>query len=424
MTKITLGVSTYVQWIPTFMVGGYTQDSLCEHLAAQGVQTVTIRWGESDHPSYVPRGEPRPGEFWWGNEPVARDGNDDITSALYTSAQVAPANAPMRELLDACAAHNLRVVFQLGRWTAFTTSWNYNAYKQGRLTPGGTPSAAGVPGWLTSKRKFFSDATAKSYYKNRLDAFVNSFGDHSAIWCLDLGNEYTHVYNWDDHPWETNVFFPWVEEMSDHLWNALPGSDANKPFITISEYRAHRPDDHINNVMNYFTSVPDDKVMITWHNYNRDKTLTQIRDAIYTAQDRYPDYTIRVGENWPWYVGPTAVPDGITGINIPATAYNGAFAPDSVSPYEHERMYCFLMAATAKAADYCRWCKYVDGSGAACVSTIPRMGEILKPAQDIAETLDLGNDPERWTDNITSSGALDFVAAALGGDGRYLPFAS
>jgi hypothetical protein len=157
-------------------------------------------------------------------------------------------------------------------------------------------------------------------------------------------------------------------------------------------------------------------VMITWHNYNRVKTLAQIRDAIYTTQDRYPNATVRVGENWPWYTSARPVPDSIVDINIPPTAYEKSgqeFVPVSLSPYEHERMYAFLLAAIPRTADYIRWWGYVDDVRAdRHAATVKRLAEILRPAKDLTENATLDGDATRHTDRVTGAG-LTFKAAAL-----------
>jgi hypothetical protein len=389
---------------------------MAAHAAANGVQAVNLRWGAGDHPSRQLRGEPRPGEYWWGGR-VERDGNKDILTPLFSKDDVAPDDSPMRLVFDACARHGLRINFQIGERVAINQHFRYHPYVADRLNAAGRRCHAGRPGWLGNEREFYSHPEAIAAFKDRIDAFVKSLGDHPALWAIDIGNEFTMVSGWKDEAWERDVFFPWVAELSGHLWRVLPGPDVDKPFIGVSQLRPP-VDRHINQV-HHALAVPPDKVVLDWHRYGRYYTLKQIRDGIYGWQDMYPEAIIRIGEDWPWGAGPRPVPLQYQDINIPAEAYkrgDGSFEPDSVSPYPHERMLAFLLMAIPRTGDYTRWWNYLDGQRG-FEATVKRCAEILRPASDMAAWTII-DEAERHTDRVV--GDLDFKAAAF--DGNRLAF--
>jgi hypothetical protein len=265
----------------------------------------------------------------------------------------------------------------------------------------------------------WDNATAISWYKNRIDCWLNGFGEHTSVYAIDLGNEFMFTSDEAD-------FQDWVDEMSEYLWDNY---GSHKPYITVSTADNTWADSE----NDAFGRLYGNARMVTWHNYNTHYTLNQIKGYIddFRATDvtftpTTQDYTVeikkfffRVGENWGFGTGPSKVPDEITDINIqgepdPVNSYAYEDPPDdTVAPYPHERMYAFLSMVLDPSMHYNRWDSWIDGLGST-KNAVVSCQKIMKVAKDFLDTcpfVDTGLDMNRHEDNISTDGAFDFKAA-------------
>ena len=393
---------------------GETFASMASHAAGNGVSTITIRLSSGDAANQRPWWEVRPGEFNWADGIIARDGNGDIVSTLYNSSQVAPANSNIKMFLDECWSNKIGVQIELLFWEVDRDRY---AYKLDRLNAVGNMEMLGAPGWMTGFNQMWTNANSISAYKNRIDAWLNSFGDHEGVECISLGNEpmFTgDVANFQD----------WIQEMSQYLWDSY---GAHKPFITVSS--AGIPWSAGINLT--YGRLQGGRRRIDFHNFDRGVptdqiTLAGIKEYFDDAVNEYGTYSfggqtrkwsIRRGSGWGFGAGPTPVDDFIQDINIQGDPVAHTYAyrnppNDTVSPYPHERMYCFLAMVLDPTFQYLRWLNFIDGGDSNFHHSMKRLAEIMRVAKDFYDNA-LFHDIDMARHEISSSGTLNFEAALL-----------
>lgn len=396
------------------MAPGETAASMAQRAFDAGVRIVRMWCHGGDRSSYTPDFEPRPGEFWHGGAAITRDGNGDITTTLYDSSTT-PATSNIKALLDAYWAQGVQMTVDLSaHWMLQVgDKWDYNPYKQNNLNAANNVRAVGTAGWLTTPLDFFTDATAISAFKNRIDAWLYSYGDHEGVNMISLGNEPTLLSFGDNQD-----LFDWVDEMSTYLYGQF---GSRRPAIGLSQYMNWSPNT-MNDVFGYLYG-PSRVVCV--HSYNLNYTLAQkkqhIDDAIsdygaFTFDGESYNYGVRVEENWGFGPGPTVVPDTEVDINIQGDPILNTYAyenppDDTVAPYPHERMFAFLAMVLHPLMVYSRWPDYIDGETGSLRNSYVRIMEIMRVARDFFHTCPFYPDMVRHEGNITPSVALDFKAS-------------
>lgn len=403
-------------WLP----GGETYATMASHAATQGISTVTIWWDAGDYSSFQAHGEIRPGLFWYGSGAYSRDANGDFTGDLKTSAQAAPEPNNIKSILDACYANRIKVLVKLESWNSIDGAgdWIRHPYHTNRECPNGNLSLLPPAGFIVDPDHMWTNASARAYFKDRIDAFLFNFGDHKAIEAFSLGNELMFTT-------DTADFIAWCDEMSTYLWSQY---GTQKPYITVDSI-TNTWADAINDV---YADIAGDRRMMTWHNYNDYYTLQEIFDYIRGGMDDYNLYTpatqewpsqqrrywYRIGENWGFGCCTQRVPLGTTDVNIQGDPFLETYAyedppDDTIAPYPHERMYAFLAFALDPTMQYLRWNSFLDGSGDDIVNTQKRSAEIMRTVSDMYNTCVLHEvDMIHWEDQISASGALAFKAAS------------
>lgn len=405
-----------------FLPDGETFTSMVEHAAAQGISEIRMWLDGGDHGSWAPGFEVRPGEFNWAADVIHRNANGDVTSPLYSKTDPVPGESSIKAIFDECALNEIKVMVELSSWRYLMDDWSFHPYRLNRLNAKGNVEALGAPGWLTAWGQVFSDAAAKAAFKGRIDAFLDRFGDHDALYIVGLGNELmfagSSVVQAD--------FFNWIEEMSRYIWDSY---GSHKPFIGISS--AMTPWSESAN--RAFEHLRGGARVASWHNYgiggiDSPVTLAHIQSffddvrgefGTYEHEGETKKYFIRVGENWGFGANREPVNDAVVDINIQGDpiartyAYELPEVTDTVAPYPHERMYAFLVMALDPTASYSRWGSIIDGIQWSPPS-YKRCAEIMKVAKDFYDrALFHELDMVQHKSNVSSSGLLDFKAALL-----------
>lgn len=359
-----------------------------EHAAANGIKYAAVLLGQSDRESGRPGGEPWPGRYWLGGA-VERDDNGDITTPLFDLNNMPDGTTPLERLLDLCAEYDIRVSVRLAQWGDLQVArWPYHPYCQDGINAYRNRREAGAPGWLDHQAHFFTDEQARVAFKEFLDFFVALFGDHPALWNIDIGSE---IASFARDTASSEMLFSWLEDVSAHLWNILPGTTEERPFISSSHVRL--PVSRLFNQASEHLAVPPEKVLLDWHNYpnqwNDNCTLSQLRDGLRGFLDMYPKSSLMVGEFWPWGESATPISPNIRDVNIGDECYERPgvpFDPREQPPYIHTRAWAALAASEPRVKAVMRWPGGVGNYGTGPGSffgTQEIRAEMLRPCREM-----------------------------------------
>ncbi len=235
----------------------------------------------------------------------------------YRSAQVTHPVAPAtlaasnaQEIIEAAEQYGIGLWITLFEWSEFISGWDLHAWNEANDYIDGTSCEAQDQGFLTNWYEMFDDATAITAAKDKIQFFLDTFGDSEAIQAWEIIREGGWLCGashwgtvWGAAHREDNIrgkMVPWFEEIAEYIRDndslERPICPAHVRTPASGTWDAN-PDEFYN-VVNEINDIDNTEIQAGRGYFEGDvgDLITHLR----AMQEKFPDHVCMIGECYPY----------------------------------------------------------------------------------------------------------------------------
>lgn len=238
----------------------------------------------------------------------------------YRAAQVTHPVAPAvlaasnaQEMIEAAETYGIGLWITLFEWNEFIARWAYHPWNEANKYIDGTTCEVQDRGFLTNWYEIFDNATAIQAAKDHIQFFLDTFGDSEAVKVWEIIREGGWLIGasrwgtvWGQAHVNNNIrgkMIPWFEEIAEYIRDNDP---LDRPICAAHVSTqpgggwSENPYDSYN-IMAEVSNI-DNTEIVAGRGYFVGDTEKFI-DHYRTLQEKFPDYTVVIGEYHPFTHG-------------------------------------------------------------------------------------------------------------------------